>query len=234
MKTDFVVQTNSFEGPLDTLLSLIQKRELYINDISLAKVTDDYLNFIVENGDTIDNQIEFVRIASTLVLVKSKSLLPDPDITDDESAEINELEDRLRAYKMMQTKAKEIAEMFGKAPYFHPQSNSKNYSEIFAPGNTLTKKKLHKKAQESVVALPKESLPTAEVETKVSLDNEIKRLKDRLSAAGSASFSSIASSDKKHHQVVSFVAILELIKEGELEANQSEIFGEIHVHTHQS
>ncbi len=234
MKTDFVVQTNSFEGPLDTLLSLIQKRELYINDISLAKVTDDYLNFIVENGDTIHNQIEFVRIASTLVLVKSKSLLPDPDISEDESAEINELEDRLRAYKTMQEKAENLADIFGDSPYFHPKSNNKDYSDIFAPGSTLTKEKLREQAEKCVVSLPKESLPTAEVETKISLDNEIKRLRDRLGRVNSASFSSITHSDQKHHQVVSFVAILELIKEGRVRAKQSDTFAEIHVHTHQS
>ncbi len=69
----FTVKQQHFEGPLDVLLNLIEKRKLFINDISLAKVADDYLAYIksLENFPIADSA-NFILIASTLVLIKSK------------------------------------------------------------------------------------------------------------------------------------------------------------------
>ena len=74
----FTVKTQSFEGPLDLLLDLIEKRKLFINDISLVKVTDDFIAHVrqFENLPMAESA-HFILVASTLLLIKSKSLLPD-------------------------------------------------------------------------------------------------------------------------------------------------------------
>jgi segregation and condensation protein A len=227
MKTDFVVQTERFQGPLSTLLAMIEKRKLYINDISLAKVTNDYVQYVASNKETVDNKIEFVRIASTLVLAKSKSLLPDTISTDDQE-EINELEDRLRAYKIIKDRKAVLENIFGSSILFSVSPPEREDEErVFAPGNTLTAEVLAEKAKKSVTTLPKESLPTAQIEKKVSLSEEIDRLRDRCRQARSVTFSAAVRSDDKRDQVVMFVAILELIKSGEITVNQDNIFTDI-------
>jgi|AntRauTorcE11897_2_1112592.scaffolds.fasta_scaffold00615_2 segregation and condensation protein A len=232
MQTDFVVQSSSFEGPLDTLLSLIEKRKLYINDISLAKVTADYIEFIKNHQETMESQTEFVGIASTLILAKSKSLLPEK-VTEDEENEIHELEDRLRAYKLMKTQSREFIDNFGRQPLFRPRKAPADLlpSEgIFAPGSGLTASQLSAGAMRAVVLLPEDSLPTAQIERMVSLKDEISRLKERCRSIGRLSFSAARRSDNKRDQVVLFVAVLELVRLGAVEAKQEGIFDEITIH----
>lgn len=231
MKTDFVVQTPKFEGPLDALLSLIEKRQLYINDISLAKVTADYIQFIAENEETITNKAEFLTIASTLVLAKSKSLLPDK-ITQEEDQEISELEDRLRAYQIIKEQGEMLNDIFGQQSLFLPQTRrSRGEKQVFAPGTTLTKELLAEKATRAIVVLPEDSLPTANIQRTVSLQEEIERLQGRCQEITKLSFSSAVRSQNRHDKVVLFVAILELAKTGIIRLEQSSPFSDIMIHS---
>jgi segregation and condensation protein A len=96
------VKTPIYEGPLEMLLELIEKRKLLINDISLAAVTDEYIARVnaMENlpvGETA----EFVALAATLLLIKSRSLLPTLQLTDEGSRDIKELEYRLALYQLI-------------------------------------------------------------------------------------------------------------------------------------
>jgi hypothetical protein len=93
MDSEFQVKTHIFEGPLDTLLSLIEKRKLFINDISLAQVADDYISYVKSLNDfPIADSAHFILIASTLVLIKSKSLLPTLTLSEEEESSIEDLE----------------------------------------------------------------------------------------------------------------------------------------------
>jgi len=82
------VKLENFEGPLNLLLELIEKRELDITQLSLAKVADDYLEFIEREGEIdLANLSEFLLIASQLILLKSKALLPVFELTKEEEEE---------------------------------------------------------------------------------------------------------------------------------------------------
>src|SRR3989344_1726839 len=96
------VKTSVYEGPLEVLLELIEKRKLLINDISLASVTDEYIARVntmphLPVGETA----EFISLAATLLLIKSRSLLPNLQLSDDESRDIKELEYRLALYQLV-------------------------------------------------------------------------------------------------------------------------------------
>src|SRR5680860_1759995 len=97
---DFKLKMNNFEGPLDLLLSLIEKKKLHISDITLAQVTDDYISYI-RNGQNIslENIANFILVASTLVLIKSYSLISTLSITEEEKENIEDLETRLKKYQ---------------------------------------------------------------------------------------------------------------------------------------
>ena len=106
---EYLVNTHIFEGPLDTLLSLIEKRKLFISDISLAQVADDYISYVkgLENFPIADSA-HFILIASTLVLIKSKSLLPTLTLSEEEEHSIDDLQARLREYQKYKTPDKYI------------------------------------------------------------------------------------------------------------------------------
>jgi segregation and condensation protein A len=81
----YVVKAGSFEGPLEVLLGLIEERKLFINEISLASVTNEYLSYVRSlGGKNLPDATDFVVIAATLVLIKSRSLLPNLELTVDE------------------------------------------------------------------------------------------------------------------------------------------------------
>ena len=86
---DFSIKTHVFEGPLELLIELCEKRKLLINDISLAEVTDEYIRRVSEMQEkSLPNTAQFIGLAATLLLIKSKSLLPVLELTKEED-EIN-------------------------------------------------------------------------------------------------------------------------------------------------
>jgi segregation and condensation protein A len=103
------VKTPIYEGPLDLLLDLIEKRKLLINDISLAEVTDEYIARINTMEEMpVGETTEFVSLAATLLLIKSRSLLPTLSITGEEVKDIKELEYRLAVYQLFKESAKTL------------------------------------------------------------------------------------------------------------------------------
>ena len=115
MDSAYKVQLPIFEGPLDLLLDLIEQRKLLINDVSLAKVTDDYLAHIKEEGGfSLPGAAQFILVASTLLLIKSRSLLPSLALTEEEEGSIEDLERRLMLYKKMKDLRAGVQTLFGK------------------------------------------------------------------------------------------------------------------------
>jgi chromatin segregation and condensation protein Rec8/ScpA/Scc1 (kleisin family) len=131
---DYKIKTTGFEGPFNLLLELIEKRKLFINDLSLASVTEDYLNYVNRLGgfsNLPSSQISsFVLVASTLILIKSKSLLPNLALTDEEQGDIHNLEERLKQYELFTRLSQNIKKDFGKRIIFAPQER-KNVLVVF-------------------------------------------------------------------------------------------------------
>src|ERR1035437_8793807 len=127
----FTIKTQTFEGPLDLLLDLIEKHKLFISDISLAKVTDDFIAHIKQfENMPMGESAHFILIASTLLLIKSKSLLPTLSLTEDEQGDIRDLETRLKIFKRIKDASKHVAELFGEKMIF-PQSHSRPVTAVF-------------------------------------------------------------------------------------------------------
>ena len=104
-----------------------------INDISLAAVTDEYMRQVSEMQElSLPNTTQFISLAATLLLVKSKSLLPILDLTEEEETSIEDLEERLRYYQIIRDAAVPLQAQFGKTRLYPPQF-SPAPSPIFAP-----------------------------------------------------------------------------------------------------
>jgi segregation and condensation protein A len=225
----FTVQTKNFEGPLDLLLSLIQGRKLYINELSLAEVTNDYLKYISNIKEMpIGETAQFVLVAATLLLVKSRSLLPNLELTEEEEESIEELERRLAQYRLIKRASKNIGSIWGVNQLILTKGR-RVYLSKFSPAESSLKT-LHKAGKIMVEALPVSAFKeTAMVAPIVSLEEMIEDLHERILNATRASFKTLTSESSREEVVVHFLALLELLKGEGILASQQNSFGDIMV-----
>lgn len=235
----FSVKTDAFEGPLELLLDLIEKRKLHISDISLAKVTDDFIAHIRDQSNfPLGLSAHFVLVASTLLLIKSKSLLPAIDLTEEEEQSIEDLERRLREYKRMKELSLHVRELFGKRVIFAPAQRPKQ-KIVFAPDGSMRLEAVRLGAMAVVAGFPKkEAKPELMLKKVVSLEETIEKLTERITKSFRMSFrefsghsSSKLDYEKKVEVIVGFLAMLELAKQGIIAVSQSDRFGDIHMET---
>lgn len=224
----YKVKTEVFEGPLDLLLSLIEKRKLFINDISLAKVSDDYISYIQSMGTfPISDSANFILIASTLLLIKSKSLLPQLSLTEEEQGSITDLEHRLKIYQRMRELSSHIKEKFGLEIIFSPLP--RKTLTVFSPDESMNLENISNAIKEVVKNLPKkESLPKAIIRKVISLEETIENLTKRIQSSFKMSFKDFSKNHtEKVNIIVSFLAMLELVKDGVIRVTQENHFDDI-------
>ena len=234
---DFKIKTETFEGPLDLLLSFIEKRKLLINEISLAKITDDYLGHIQSiNEHSIGDRTEFIVIASTLLLIKSRSLLPNLSLSEEEEQNISDLEDRLKLYQKIKDLGVHIKESYGKNILFE-KTFRKDSTAIFSPHEKITIGALFQSMKEVVGRIPIKNLePKVQIKKVISIEEMIERLTERVQKALKFSFREISggkamSREQKVETIVGFLAILEMFKQGVVDIKQDSTFGDIEMHT---
>jgi segregation and condensation protein A len=228
----YKVQTPIYEGPLDLLLSLIERSELDITTVSLAVVTDQYLNYIhnLTEKASPEEISAFLVIAAKLVQIKSEALLPrPPEREQGEEDPGTSLVEQLRLYKRF----KEIA------LWLMERQNQKlrTYLRVAPPPkmearldlSNLTLQDLHNAA----VAVfhreeEKKSLGTVIALPKVTIREKIELITRTLSEVQRASFRGLLGEKPSRIEVVvTFLALLELVKRYHVEAHQDGLFGEI-------
>lgn len=236
--TSYKVRAGTFEGPLEILLSLIESRKLFVNDVSLAEVTNDYIAYVKSLGEenkSINDISYFILIAATLILIKSKSLLPNLSLTEDETDKIVDLEERLKLYQIIKNASIDIKNNFGVKIIFTP--TDRTWSEpLFSPDKSITKLNVHDSIEDILKQVPKKEIKLPEIEIKkiINIDQVINSLTDRIQNAMNISFKEFSQShgaeneqEAKIHVIVSFLAMLELVREGLIDVIQSASFGDI-------
>ncbi|GAB4335958.1 MAG: ScpA family protein [Dehalococcoidia bacterium] len=224
-----------FEGPLDLLLQLIERDDLDITAVSLVAVTDQYLEAI-HTRDGIDARAlaEFVAIGARLILLKSRALLPpqphDDTLNLDDDDVGRELVDLLKEYRRFS----EVAAMLDE----RQASGLRHFTRavpppVVPPSGTglegLEVGALYRLMVEALARKPHE--PTVTVERHaISLDSQVASLRARLRQRGRFSFRTVLEACRTRVEVVvSFLAVLELLKAGECEALQADRWGDIEV-----
>lgn len=228
VQTAYKLQKPYFEGPLDLLLDLIEKRKLFINDISLSEIADDYIAHVERLSDfPVSDTANFVLIASTLVLIKSKSLLPTLDLSDEEKGSIEDLELRLRIYKEFRDISKKIGEIFGKNIIFSNVENKKAEA-VFAPTSEISLEAMQMAMADVLKNLPKkEEPPKTTVKKIVSLEEMMDNLASRIQNSLRLSFKNFTSKEERLNAIVGFLAMLELVKRGVIAVRQDKNFADI-------
>lgn len=236
----YKVKAGNFEGPLELLLSLVEERKFFVNDLSLAEVTNEYITYV--NNLSKDNALKhisdvssFVVVAATLILIKSKSLLPNLNLTTDETEKIQNLEDRLRLYQIIKNASIDIKTQFGVQVIF--SAPERNFSDpVWSPDKNVTPNIMLSSINSVFDNLPKKSVPLPEIEVKkvISIEEMIDNLTERIQNAISFSFKDFSSNFKgenvkeiKTNVIVSFLAMLELVREGIIDVIQNSNFEDI-------
>ncbi len=232
----YTVKSGSFEGPLDLLLSLIESRKLFVNEISLSEVTNDYISYTKNLAAmNMDDVSSFIVIAAALILIKSRSLLPNMELTTDEEEKIVDLEKRLRLYQLIKDSSIHIKNQFGASPLYFAPPQVDN-SPIFSPDPKITIGSLLEAVGEVIARIPKkEFLPEVAIRKVISIEEMIDNLTSRITTTMKLSFNSFAKSgastadikEQKVYVIVSFLAMLELVREGILDVVQSNNFGDM-------
>lgn len=232
-KHAFTIKTPVFEGPLDLLLNLIEKRKLFISDISLSKVTDEYISHINQLPEySLKHRTQFILIASTLLLIKAKSLLPSLELTEEEEGDIKDLERRLKILNLIRKKSADIRELYGRNRIY-PRGDLDETIVVFAPGKDIAQEPLKDAIYRVLNSLPKPVIEQkATVKKVISLEEMMERLEDRINNAMKMTFRQFSQSkggDKaeKVNVILSFLAMLELVKQGAIDVRQDRTFEEI-------
>jgi len=234
--SDYKVKFEVFEGPLDLLLYLIKKEEVDIYEVNLTRMAEQFISYI-DTMRMLDLEIagEFLVMAATLMLIKSRELLPVEQRAETEPEEEGEdprweLVRQLVEYKKFKDAAAQLqnlearqgdvfARVPGKIEFAREEAPAKSDVSIFDLLNAVNSvlKRFHKQND-----------PREIFEDKWSVSEKIEHLMKSLSERPSLKFSELfANASNRTEVVVTFLALLELIRLKQLVAVQNEAFGDI-------
>ncbi len=231
MGDEFKIKVGQFEGPLELLLDLVEKRKLHISEVSLSQVTDEYIAHVKAMQEfNIPDTAHFILVASTLLLIKSRSLLPNLSLSSEEEADIKDLEERLRIYERVRGLSRHVKECFGKSMIF-PRGERKMTEIVFSPDPGITLYSVCAALRGAILGIPiKNIVPETIVRKVISLEDMIVKLVDRVQNNLRLSFKEFAKgSTEKVEIIVSFLAMLELVKQGAIDVVQENHFEDIHM-----
>jgi segregation and condensation protein A len=229
----YTVQTAVYEGPLDLLLDLIERAELDITTVSLAAVTEQYLDYLHHLEEMHADEISaFLVIAAKLVQIKSEALLPRPPVRESGEEDVGaSLVEQLKLYKRF----KEIAKLLGE----REAQNLRTYLRLAPPPkiegkldlSNITLADLIDAAREVFSKeIEKQSLGTVITAPKVTIREKIELISKRLGTTEHAHFRELLGENPTRIEVVvTFLALLELVKRYRVAAKQEGLFTDIEI-----
>lgn len=226
----YQLKLEQFEGPLALLLKLVEQEKMDITQVALAKVTESFIEYLHQSNNIPDEEMaDFLVVATKLLYLKSKAILPEPSVEIEEGIS---LEDQLRMYKEFVEAAKKIDGLIKlkKFAYFK-ESLGKIQEEGFYPPKSLTAEKMKKMFEEVLERLrPIVELPKGVIEKAVTIREKIDHIYNLLTNLKKIEFKQILGLAKNRTEViVSFLAILELTKQQHVVISQTNNFEEIYI-----
>jgi segregation and condensation protein A len=237
----YAVSLPLFEGPLDLLLHLIEQEKLDISEISLVAVTDQYLKTIEQLEELAPGALaDFLVIASRLLYIKSTRLLPKPLVGDEDDKDTSEnLVRHLLEYRQFKRAASELRsrEDEGIRLFVRPPTaiDLGELTQKQPEFGELDVSLLQKALKRALLRMPAEAPPPQVRPYAVTVAERIESVRGLLAAARSGedtrhpiSFAALLEeSSSRIEIIVTFLAVLELVKQREVVARQDATFGEI-------
>jgi segregation and condensation protein A len=260
----YQIAQQAFEGPLEVLLQSIEEKKLEISDVSLSMVTEEFLRHLdtlraavasqAENqqvrgsnsGIDIRILVDFISVASRLILIKSKSLIPEFPLSHEEEVAIDNLKERLAMYQKIKPAVRIFAKTWNAVPQSCVRSFMKNLllaspklaeanADQFFPGGNVNQQTLHDRLEQVLGYWQKMKYEVRTVHERIiSLEEHIRGLSVRLQHIEKTKLSALAHASNKTEVVLTFLAILHLAREQIITLEQSMHFSDIIISRHQS
>ena len=232
----FETKIEQYSGPLDKLLELIEEKRLEITALNLSAVTLDFLNYLKAAGGSVPPEAlsDFLVVAAKLVLIKSKTLIPELELTEVEAENLHELEARLNLYRAFALrgggKAAVIARLWHGEQIMWTRPFLPGVLDAAAcyPGSTLTGAALH-----GALARLSSELKTSMPETRtleatvIKLEDMVTELIERCRALTEHAFSSVSKDRPRREVIVLFLALLHLLRTKRISVRQESPFSDI-------
>ncbi len=230
-------RVEQFEGPLDLLLQLVEQEELDISHVSLAKVAEQFVEYVQQSSQIPPEELaDFLVVAAKLMYIKSKLLIP--ELHDTELEEGPDLESQLREYQRFVAASKEVDVRWraGHRSFVRIGMPLKLVPSGFVPPLEVTLEVLHATMRRVIARLePIIRLPQTSIERAVSIQDKIRDLFDRVRSQAKTSFHAfVAGSLGRTEAIVSFLALLELVKQRFVRVDQRNLFHDIAITAHES
>ena len=226
----FELQLDVFAGPLDLLLRLIEARELDVLTVPLAEMADAYVEHLANHPVPPAELADFVAIASQLILLKSRRLLPgEPQpgaSTAEEEPDEEELRRRLVEYRALREAARQLGEWDGLRPALRREPREADLPE--APSEPMPATMLAD-ALQRLAAIPEPAAPPPEVVPReVTIAMQIAALRQAMGSAGKVVLQTVLAACRSRTEIsVTVLAMLELVRRRQATVEQSELFGPI-------
>jgi segregation and condensation protein A len=236
---DYVVRTEVFEGPFDLLLHLIARQRVDIWQVSLSRITEDYLAEVRRMRElNLEVATEFLVVAATLLELKAARLLPSPDADPDEAEALLEERDLLFARILQYRAYKQVAGLFGgrlaeQAAYLPRRVGAADVLRRIVPELLVgvAPAELARLAAAAMVPAPPPQVTTTHIAPpRLSVTEAVSSLARRLQNEGASSFEELVGRQALPIEVVvGLLAVLELYKRSLVELDQTSTFGDIAV-----
>jgi segregation and condensation protein A len=224
------IKIQQFSGPLDLLLQLIEEQKMDITEISIASVTEQFLQHlkrlqIIEPTGLAD----YLSMAAKLLVIKSKSILPSLQLDEEEQEVARDLEAQLLLYKQFKEAAKFLKKLDNRRKQSFIREVSFAEKINFYPDPDIDGKALHRAILKVLSGIEEiNNLPKGTVKEAISIQEKINSLQALISEQIESSLSQIIAGAKdKTEVIVTFLALLELIKQKILTVDQEQIFSDI-------
>ncbi len=231
MNEKYEIKSDQFTGPLDKLLELIEERKMEITVVNLAEITNDFLKYLQDlNEETTHPSIiaDFIIVASKLLLIKSKALLPSLELTQEEEKDIQDLELRLKIYKEFKEASFKVRALWENQRHCYGKELFSDLPPIFYPPKNLEIKDLIDPI-EKIIAELKALIPEKKTvkRTVISIKEKMEELLSRFKQKAENSFKNVVESKSKLEIIVFFLAILHLIRDRLITSTQGDQFSDI-------
>lgn len=209
---EIVLKIDNFEGPLDLLLHLIEKKKMKISEIKISQIIDEYLQFIERaQTDNLSIKVEFLEIASELLEIKAISILS----VEKEEEKEKDLKRRLEDYKVFKEVAQVISQIECEFNISYTRKEGRKITKNIPKEFDLTTLKLQDMFNSYVKYLPKdEEFLEIEVEKRYSLKEEMDRIKVILYSSEKEVLELFRRAENRTHLVYIFLAVLDLYRDG--------------------
>ena len=232
----YSIKIEDFEGPLDLLCFLVKKNKMEIDNVNIYKIIEDYLNYIyILETLNLEIATEFITMASMLIYIKSKKILPNINKEEDEELSEEALKEKLITYKKYKEVSKILGERYEKYNYRINKKREelklgkKEFEGIYTPYTLTRSYKLQIIKYDMKENINKDNIEKLVIKEKVSVKDKIKEMVTFLTKIPKFIFNKVfLNKEKSKDEVISaFLGILEMAKKNEINISQEKIFSDI-------